>query len=123
MAIEQSTSQFFEEGSGDMSVLFSPPEGSAAFKLVYIRVHFRLLQGSNTNADLQVSLDSVEGEEFDVDLYKANDRGVGSDMNMVIPADERSDPSPWFFRTGDKLLLVRAGTDDVAWGVEVGYQI
>lgn len=123
MAIEESTSRFFSSGEGDMSVLFSPVEGGSAFKLVYVRVHFRLLSGANANSNLQISLDSFEGEEYDVDLYAANDRGVGSDMNMVIPADERSDPSPWHFRAGDALLLKWPAALGIAWGVEVGYQI
>lgn len=114
---------FFAKGEGAMSESVDlPATGQVSHKLVYVRVHFRLLTGSNADADLVISLDSAAGEEHDVTLFTAKDRGVGSDAHIVFSHDELSDPSPWAFRSGDRLRFVWAGASNIGWGLEVGYE-
>lgn len=110
------------KGKGSMTVSFEPAgSGDTTFLIVYIRVHYRLLSGANVNKDLIMSLDSTAGEEHDVTLFTAKDRGVGSDANIIFSADELRSPSPWAFHAGDKIKIAWSGGSNIGWGLEIGY--
>jgi len=105
-------------GKGPMDVTLRP-ELDAAFKLVFVRCHFREAAGT---ADLVLSLDSAAGEEFDARLYSYAGRGLDADVHLIISAAERADPSPWSFAAGDGLRFRWPGPAGAAWGLELGYQ-
>lgn len=88
------------------------------FKLIFVRVHFR---GAGGTADLTLSLDSHAGEEFDVTLYVAKARGVGADVNLVVPTLEQVDPSPWAFDRDDKLRVQWTNPAATLWAIEFGF--
>lgn len=100
----------------NMDVAFGGPE---AFKLVFVRAHFR--SGSGI-ADMTIALDSVAGAEWDTQLYVARDRGAGADLHLVIGADERRDPSPWAFQASDQIRFTWTNPGAVPWALEIGYE-
>jgi hypothetical protein len=109
----------FRTGTGNISELVAP-SSDRAFKLVYLRCHFT---GAVALADMTIALDSAAGEEYDVALFVVRQRGSGADVNLVVTAQERVDPSPWSFQVGDKLRITWPNTLGAVWGLEVGLEI
>lgn len=107
------------KGDGNLDWTFRPPNGRP-FKLVFVRIHFA---GGSGTATVTLSLDSVAGEEFDVQLLTTDECGPGEDLNLTPAAGELVEPSPWSFQPGDGLRLRRTAPDGTSgtWGVEVGY--
>lgn len=111
-------------GVGPIDVTLKPAS-DRAFKLIYVRVHFRELDsgGSPGTPTLFLDLDAIAGEEYDVRLFYVDARGIGSDANIVILAAEREGVSPWSFETGDGIRITWAAADEtVAWGIEMGVE-
>lgn len=109
-------------GPIDEKFMFSP---GIPWKLVYVRVHFREVEsgGSPGTPDLDLSVESSLGDEYNCLLFRAESRGIGSDANIVVLAEERQDPSPWSFLPDDQLHVEWAASDEtVGWGIEVGYE-
>lgn len=110
------------KGAGNIDVVVRP-EGGQAFKLIYLRVHFR---GTSPSAGLALvlQLDSAAGEEFDVQLYSVINAGLDADVNLILTDIEMSDPSPWSFQAGDGLRLTwtRITGKNWTWGIEAGME-
>lgn len=110
-------------GRGAIDHVFRPA-AMVSFKLVYVRVHFRELEsGSPGTPNMTLSLDSALGDEFNVDLFVAESRGINADANIVVLADELADPSSWSFVDGDGIRVSWPAADEsVGWGIEVGVE-
>ena len=100
-----------------------------AFRLVYIRVHFRedfdaVDAPSSSPAPLTVSLVSTAGAQYDATLYTFTHnggRGIGADVNLIVTNEEMVSPSPWSFPAGSGIKLEWANPGGVEWGIEIGY--
>ena len=113
-----------EKGIGPIDVVFRPAS-NRAFKLIYVRAHFREVEegGSPGTPTMYIDLDSSRGEEHDVRLFFIASRGIGADVNMVVLAAEREGVSPWSFESGDGIHITWAASDDtVGWGIELGVE-
>jgi hypothetical protein len=111
-------------GVGPIDVTLRPAS-NRAFKLIYVRVHFREFDpgGSPGTPSLYLHLDAMAGEEYNVQLFYIDARGIGADVNVVVLAAERGGASPWSFETGDGIQVVWAAADEtVAWGIEIGVE-
>jgi hypothetical protein len=108
----------YAKGTRDADVLFLP---AAAFKLVFLRMHF---SGGSGTANVTLTLESAAGDEWNTLLYTVNARGVGADLNLILTREELSDPSPWAFQPGDGLRIQWANPqpDTMAWALELGYE-
>ena len=92
---------------------------SRAFRVVFVRCHFAGGAGRNP---LSMSIDSVAGSAFDVNLFTILRAGVGRDVNFRVTADESAEPSAWTLQAGDALRLqwINPAPGVTNWGVEVG---
>lgn len=109
-------------GKGEIDTKFPPANSETVFRILFIRIHFA--GTPNTTSDVILSLDAITGEEYDTTLYTFKDRGVGNDCFLALLPYERSDPTPWTFRKGDRLAISWGDgiADTLRWGVEIGYE-
>ncbi len=111
--------------STDIDVTIIP---DGAFRVVYIRVHFRADPNASSSDSspnpLTISLDSRGGDQYDATLYeftKDGGRGIGADANLIVTNEESTAPSPWSFHAGTGIKILWANPGGVEWGVELGY--
>ncbi len=88
-------------------------EPDDAFQLEEARLHLGAVGGSSE--DFLITLDSLEGSEFDVVL---------NTQAMAAVSDEVYQPTrPEVFRKGEKLKFTWTNTSAVSWGLEIVYQL
>ena len=104
-------------GSGDMDVILDAPGN---IKPVFLRVHF--MDGSGT-ADLTLSVDSANGDEFDTLLYTMLARGLGADANLLFADWELAGKSPWSMLDGDRFRVQWTNPGEITWGLSFGYEM
>lgn len=108
-------------GTGDMAQVCGLFLGHRAWTLVFARAHFIRQSGAGTDtADLTISVHSVD-PAMCCELYKVAARGVGADMNLRIPVEERDQ---WIQRRGDgfKFSWTNPDAGEIRWGLQVGLQ-
>jgi len=85
---------------------------------LFIRCHFA---GSvTTKADVAIRLAYLGGDEFDLDLYTVQRRGVGADLNLIWTPDDIRHPSPWQLQPRDGLKIDWTNPGGVTWALIVG---
>lgn len=89
------------------------------YRLVFVRCHF---SGTSGTADFAISLDSVNGSNFDTGLFSVTNVGVGNDVHMRIGDGDTSEPSAWTFQVNDAIRIDWTNPDpgNITWGLEVG---
>jgi hypothetical protein len=106
-------------GTGNIDATFKL---DVRFRLAFVRCHF---VGTSGLAPMTISLDAVVGVSYDATLFTVIRAGVSRDVNLRIPAEESTDPSPWTFQPGDALRIQWTNPDpgNITWGLQVGLAI
>ena len=100
-------------GTGNISQSFGLSE---RFTLVRVLCHF---SGGTGVADFTISLDSVYGAAYDVELWRWPGAGSkGEDIHFRIGADERN---AWMFEEGDLLKFAWTDPGTTAFGLLVSF--
>lgn len=98
----------YETGSGAIAITLDP---GRAFQLEEIRFHYG---AAAADESFTVTLDSVEGEEWDTVVKSQSVNGL---------TDYVYEPTrPKVFINGDKLKVAQANANLVQWGVEIIWQ-
>lgn len=106
-------------GSGNIDTTFKL---DVRFRLAFVRCHFA---GSAGTSPMSVSLDATAGSDYNAMLFTLTRAGTGRDVNLRIPAEESTDPSPWTFQAGDAVRIQWTSPDpaNITWGLQVGLAI
>ncbi len=92
------------------------------FRLAFVRCHFI---GTSATAPMTIALDALAGVSYDATLFTITRAGVARDINLRIPAEESTDPSPWTFQAGDagRIQWTNPDPTNITWGLQVGLAI
>ena len=106
-------------GSADINATFGLDRN---YRLVYLRCHF---VGTPGTAVLTLSVDSASGSAYDTRLFTITRAGTNRDVHFRLTSEERREPSPWAFQSGDQVRLEWTNPDsgNITWGLEVGLAI
>ena len=104
---------------GNSDIDFLSGESDKPFQLSALRIHF--VGDDTTVADLTISLDAVDGEEYDADLFVVAGVGVGNDVNLIFSARELEQPSGQRFWAGDRIRIQWANpaSGTISWGLRL----
>jgi len=94
-----------------------------AFHFVFLRGHFAWQHGESGSAsfnDVAMSLEAVAGDEYNTEILKVEERGIGRDLFFVVEGEQVASPSGWFLSAGDGLRVAWTNTDSALWGIELG---
>jgi len=108
---DEKACQDIATGSGAMAVTFDP-EGSC--KILQINLH--LNAASATSEDLVISLDSVNGTAYDVNVVTHN---MDTVKDLIISAHDIND---FVMFAADKLTFAWTNTNTRTWGLEIIYR-